>query len=160
MTTETNKVAPFALLVAEDSELDRELLREAFNELDFDVELLFVGDGEELLDYLRRRNAYIDETLSPTPTLILMDLNMPRMNGMTVLRILRADPDLCVLPVIVLSTADDPKQIALAYAQGINAYLSKPERIEDMIEMVKRFGDFWLRETKLPDLSLLTVKKV
>jgi CheY-like chemotaxis protein len=160
MIANTNPVKPFALLVAEDSELDRILLQEAFDELDFDVELLFVGDGEELLDYLRRRNAYVDEKLSPTPTLILMDLNMPRMNGMTALSILRADPALCVLPVIVLSTSDDPKQIAQAYAQGINAYLSKPERIESMIEMIKRFGEFWLRETKLPDLSILSPKKV
>ena len=155
MNKKTDRVPPFALLVAEDSELDRDLLREAFDELDFDVELLFVGDGEELLDYLCRRNAYSDEKLSPTPTLVLMDLNMPRMNGMAALKILRADPTLCVLPVIVLSTANDPKQIAQAYAYGINAYLSKPERIEDMIEMVRRFGEFWLHETKLPDLHLL-----
>jgi CheY-like chemotaxis protein len=155
MTGQTDRVAPFALLVAEDSELDRVLLQEAFDELDFDVELLFVGDGEELLDYLRRRNSYSDERLSPTPTLILLDLNMPRMNGMAALRVLHADPTLCVLPVIVLSTGNDPKQIAQAYAYGINAYLSKPERIGDMIEMVRRFGEFWLRETKLPDLTFV-----
>ena len=146
---------PLALLVAEDSQIDRMLLREAFDELNFNVELLFVSNGEELLDYLGRRNAYADAALSPTPALILMDLNMPRMNGMAALRMLRADPTLRILPVIVLSTSTDPKQIAQAYAQGINAYLSKPECIDDMIELIRRFGEFWFGGTKLPDPGIL-----
>ncbi len=155
MTEVRSKAAPLALLVAEDSEIDRMLLRDTFDELNFNVELLFVGDGEELIDYLRRRNAYKNKQLSPTPSLILMDLNMPRMNGMAALKILRADPSLCILPVIVLSTSTDPKQIAQAYAHGINAYLSKPERIDDMIEMIRKFGEFWFGGTQLPDPSSL-----
>lgn len=155
MTEVRSKAAPLALLVAEDSEIDRMLLRDAFDELNFDVELLFVGNGEELIDYLRRRNAYKDKQLSPTPSLILLDLNMPRMNGMAALKILRADPTLCILPVIVLSTSTDPKQIAQAYAHGINAYLSKPERIDEMIEMIRKFGEFWFGGARLPDPSSL-----
>lgn len=153
MTDHAENAAPIALLVAEDSHVDRMFLKEAFDELNFNIELLFVGDGEEMLDYLHRRNSYQDANLSPRPALILMDMNMPRMNGMSALKILRTDPTLCILPVIVLSSSTDPKQIAQAYANGINAYLSKPQCIDDMIDMLKRFGDFWLRGARLPDHS-------
>lgn len=142
--------APIVLLIAEDSEFDRMLLREAFEELEYNVNLLFFSDGEDLLDYLRRSNAYRNEPVLPAPGLILMDLNMPRMKGLDALKILRADASLCVLPVIVLSTSNHPKQIAQAYATGVNAYLTKPEHFEELLKLLKRFGDFWLHETKLP----------
>jgi CheY-like chemotaxis protein len=147
---------PIAVLVAEDSELDRMLLREAFEELSFDVDLSFVGDGEELFDYLRKRNAYADDKAIPMPALILMDLNMPRMKGLDALKELRADAILRALPVIILTTSSSPKQIAQAFASGVNAYMTKPEQFTALLAMLQKFGDFWLRSSKLPDPHALT----
>jgi CheY-like chemotaxis protein len=149
------KSTPIAVLVAEDSELDRMLLREAFEELSFDVDLSFVGDGEELFDYLRRRNAYAAEKSIPMPALILMDLNMPRMKGLDAVKELRADSVLRTLPVIVPTTSSSPKQIAQAFAAGVNAYMTKPEQFSALLIMLEKFGDFWLRSSKLPDPSVL-----
>jgi CheY-like chemotaxis protein len=144
-----------AVLVAEDSEFDRALLRQAFAELEFDVTLDFVDDGEDLFDYLRRSNAFADMKPGPLPAVILMDLNMPRKKGLEALAELRADSVLRALPVIILSTSSSPKQIAQAYASGVNAYMTKPTRFNDLLDTLQKFGDFWLRVSKLPDPSTL-----
>jgi len=140
-----------AVLIAEDSEVDRNLLRDAFAELDFDISLIFVGDGQELFDYLRRTNAFASMDPAPLPALILMDLNMPRMKGLDALQALRADALLRALPVIVLSTSSNPRQIAEAYASGVNAYMTKPAQFSELLDAMKKFGDFWLGVSKLPD---------
>ncbi len=143
---------PFSILVAEDSAIDRMLLHEAFEELDFQVRLVFVGDGQELLDYLRERSPPVIGEAARLPTLVLMDLNMPRMKGIEALIELRADASLRVLPVIALSTSNSPRQIAQAYACGVNAYLIKPEHFDDFVDLLKTFGSFWLRKAKLPNV--------
>jgi two-component system response regulator len=140
---------PVAIVVAEDSEFDRLLLRDALEELQFHVNLTFVGDGEDLLAYLSRYKM-IDGGDADLPALVLMDLNMPRMKGLDALRHLRSDSVLRMLPVIVLSTSNNPKQIAQAYAHGVNAYLTKPEGFEEYLMLLKRFGAFWLQSAQLP----------
>jgi CheY-like chemotaxis protein len=147
------KDEPLAILVAEDSEVDRIVLQEAFDELDFNIKLTFVGDGQELLDFLRQRIA-TDGTVPTQPALILMDLNMPRMKGIEALRELRADPALCVLPVIVLSTANSPKQIAQAYTNGVNSYITKPDQFNDYVDLLQKFGTFWVQSAKLPEVPV------
>ncbi len=144
------KPEPLSILVAEDNAIDRMLLHEVFEELDFKVRLIFVGDGQELLDYLRERSVSVNGESARLPTLVLMDLNMPRMKGIDALIELRADDSLRVLPVIALSTSNSPKQIAQAYACGVNAYLIKPEQFDDFVELLKTFGSFWLTKAKLP----------
>lgn len=143
------------VLIAEDSEMDRWLLREAFAELDFNVALIFVGDGEELFEYLRGTKHLSAAAPTPLPALILMDLNMPRMKGLDALKALRADALLRALPVIVLSTSSNPKQIAQAYASGGNAYMTKPAQFNDLLDAMQKFGDFWLTVSRLPDPSAL-----
>jgi two-component system response regulator len=143
------------VLIAEDSEMDRWLLREAFAELDFNVALIFVGDGEELFEYLRGTKHLPAAAPTPLPALILMDLNMPRMKGLDALKALRADALLRALPVIVLSTSSNPKQIAQAYASGGNAYMTKPAQFNDLLDAMQKFGDFWLTVSRLPDPSAL-----
>ncbi len=145
---------PFVILVAEDNKYDRMILEQAFAELDFKVRLRFVNDGEDLLDYLLRRNAYAAEGAAPRPALVLMDLNMPRMNGHDAVRALRAIDALRPLPVIVLSTSDNPAQIALAYANGVTAFMAKPGRFEDVVELLRMFGEFWLTAARLPVTTL------
>jgi CheY-like chemotaxis protein len=144
---------PLLILVAEDNKYDRLILEEVFAELGWNVRLCFVSNGEEVMDYLNRRNAYAAPAVAPRPTLILMDLNMPRMTGDEALRSIRADPALCMLPVIVLSTADSPKLIIQAYANGINAFMTKPGAFEEFVDLLRRFGAFWLEGAKLPIIN-------
>jgi CheY-like chemotaxis protein len=139
------------VLIAEDSEFDRSLLRDAFAELPFNVSLIFVGNGEELVEYLRGPAG----RAAGLPALILMDLNMPRMKGLDALQILRADSLLRALPVIVLSTSNNPKQIAQAYASGVNAYMTKPSQFNELLDAMEKFGEFWLRVSRLPDAAVL-----
>jgi CheY-like chemotaxis protein len=143
-------VAPVIILVAEDNKFDRMILQQAFAELEFNIELHFVNDGEDVLDYLRHRNAYAAEGAAPRPAVVLMDLNMPRMNGHDAVLALRADADLRVLPVVVLSTSDNPAQIAQAYADGVNAFMIKPGPFEEVVALMRKFGEFWLTGVRLP----------
>jgi CheY-like chemotaxis protein len=141
---------PTAILVAEDNKFDRMILQQAFNELGLNVGLHFVDNGEDVLDYLYQRNAFATPTPSPRPALVLMDLNMPRMNGHEAIRAIRQDNALRMLPVIVFSTSGHPAQVALAYANGVNAFMTKPGPYEDFLELIRKFGTFWLTAVKLP----------
>lgn len=139
------------VLIAEDSALDRHIISEAIAEAGLDVTVRFADDGQDLLDYLHRRGAHAgDECASPWPAVVLLDINMPKMNGHEAMRAIRADPKLCDLPVVALSTSDSPKQIALAYASGVNSFLTKPARFEDFVTLMRLFGGYWLQGVRLP----------
>lgn len=144
---------PVAIVVAEDNLNDRIILAEAFKELGLNVTLSFVSHGEELLDYLQGRNAYADSDAVARPSLVLMDLNMPRMNGNETLKRIRSDEILRKLPVVVLSTSDNPNQINQAYDDGANAFMTKPGHFDDLLKMLRSFGTFWLAEAKLPHVN-------
>jgi CheY-like chemotaxis protein len=148
---------PIPILIAEDSQYDRMILAEAFEQLNLAVTLTFVTDGEEVLDYLRGITAALGVRPSAMilPALVLMDLNMPRMGGLDTLKAMRADLILRALPVIVLTTSDEPRQVALAYANGVNSFLTKPWRFEDLVALLDSFGAFWLRASKLPDIAAI-----
>ncbi len=103
------------------------------------------------MDYLVQRNAYSAPGAAPRPSLVLMDLNMPRMTGDEALRQIRANANLCMLPVIVLSTADSPKLVLQAYANGINAFMTKPGSFDEFVELFRRFGAFWFDAAQLPN---------
>lgn len=141
---------PPSIVVAEDSAFDRMLLERAFGELDFAVRLTFVGDGEELLDFLRRAAAAAADDHVALPRLVLLDLSMPRMKGLEALVHLRADPRLRMLPVIALTSSNGSGQIAQAYANGVNAFLTKPDQFDDFVDMLRAFGTFWLQTASLP----------
>lgn len=140
------------VLVAEDSEHDRLIIAEAFKEAVILAELRFVEDGEELLDYLRRTGAYADGAGrdAPWPAVVLLDINMPKVNGHEAMRAIRADARLRDLPVIALSTSDSPKQIALAYSLGVNSFLTKPARFPDFVKLMRLFAGYWLEGVRLP----------
>jgi two-component system response regulator len=139
------------VLVAEDSVQDRMIIEEAFREAGIAAELRFVEDGEELLDYLNRRGRYAaGEDAAPWPAVVLLDINMPRVNGHEAMRAIRADPLLRNLPVVALSTSDSPKQIAQAYAVGVNSFLTKPARFPAFVELIRLFGGYWLQGVRLP----------
>ena len=149
-TREKRPAKPVSILVAEDNKFDRMILQQAFDELDVNASLHFVGDGEAVMDYLLRRNAYAAEAASPRPALVLMDLNMPVMDGHEAAKAIRADERLHILPIVILSTSENPKQIAQAYANGVNAFLTKPGPYDEFLEMIRKFSDFWLTGVRLP----------
>ena len=144
------------ILVAEDNHFDQVILQQIFDEVGIDARLKFVSNGEEVMDYLHRRAAFSDPNATPRPSLVLLDLNMPRMNGQETLDAIRSDVVLRALPVIILSTSDNQKQIATAYANGVNSFLTKPAPYDDFVEMIRNFGAYWLHCAKLPALSLYT----
>jgi two-component system response regulator len=142
------------VLVAEDHNHDKFILREVFSRAGIRADLRFVSDGEQMLDYLYRRGAFVDAGLSPSPTLVLLDLNMPRLDGRKVIRILRADETLRHLPVIALSTSESPKHITEAYSIGINAYLVKPASIPDYVAKMTSLWQFWMTTASLPTVEM------
>lgn len=144
---------PVGIIVAEDNEFDRMILQEAFEELGMNVALRFVRHGEELLELLHGTEASTAAEAKARPLIVIMDLNMPRMDGNEALRRIRQDTRLRRLPVVILSTSDNPKQITEAYDNGANAFMTKPGRFEDMVTMLRSFRSFWLDEAHLPTID-------
>lgn len=139
-----SRCLPVTILIAEDDPDDRLLTREAFSEARPANRVDFVHDGEELLDYLNHRPPYDDAQRYPLPGLILLDLNMPRMDGREALRALKTDPRLCQLPVVMLSTSCDEEDIRRSYADGVNSFISKPASFNGLLEVVRSLGDYCL----------------
>ncbi len=141
---------PPVILVAEDDELHRFVLRRVFRTAGLDAELRFVGDGQELLDYLERRDPHADEQASPWPDLVLVDLHMPRLGGIEALQAIRASPALHTVPAIVFSSSDQPHHIDRAYASGANAYLVKVGDFDELVSHLRGLVGFWLKAARLP----------
>jgi len=127
------------ILVAEDDEDDCVLVEAAFREIDIAHDLRFVGDGKELLDYLRNEGAFADDREYPKPDLILLDLNMPRIDGRVALARIKADPGLSDIPILILTTSKEDRDIDLTRQAGASSFLAKPEVFEDLTEMLSRF---------------------
>ncbi len=141
---------PINVLLAEDDPDDRYLIGEALDESRLNIHLYIVEDGEELLDYLHRRGKYADEIQWPTPSLILLDLNMPRKDGREALVEIKADPKLRRIPVVVLTTSRAEEDIARTYDTGISGYIQKPVSFTGLLEVMNAIGLYWLQVAKLP----------
>jgi CheY-like chemotaxis protein len=138
------------ILIADDDEDDRLMLRDAFGEARLGIDLRAVNDGVELLDYLQRRGRYADAAQSPRPALILLDLNMPRMDGREALATLKKDPGLRAIPIVVLTTSKDEQDVASTYDLGVNAFITKPVTYLGLVEVMKVVTRFWLEIVDLP----------
>lgn len=138
------------ILLADDDPDDRQLTRDAFTENRLVNELHCVEDGEELMDYLRRRGRYRDLNGEPLPGLILLDLNMPRKDGREALKEIKADPDLRRVPIVVLTTSKAEEDILRSYDLGVNSYITKPVTFKSLVELVKVLGQYWFEVVKLP----------
>lgn len=141
---------PVHILLAEDDPDDRLLTRRALSESPVPSEVVTVEDGEELLRYLRREDGYSDPATAPYPDLILLDLNMPRMDGREALREIKTDPELQRIPVVVLTTSEAEQDIWQSYDLGGNAFITKPVRFDELADAVRALGEFWLNLVKLP----------
>ncbi|MBI2397841.1 MAG: response regulator [Xanthomonadales bacterium] len=149
MNTQTKRELP--VLVADDDADDRMLFAEAFAESGLENPVAFVENGEELLAYLRKQREYADGTAFPTPGLILLDLNMPRKSGREALREIRADQALRHLPIVVVSTSRSEDEIRRCYAEGANAFASKPASHAGFMRLVRSLGEHWLSLVELPN---------
>ena len=141
------------ILMADDDADDRMMAKRAFDKNRLRNELRFVEDGEELLDYLRRRGRYADPASSPSPDLVLLDLNMPRMSGREALAAIKADPELRHIPVVVLTTSAADEDVIRSYRLGASSFITKPVTFEELVEVVLKLGVYWLDIVALPRRS-------
>ncbi|HVR40843.1 MAG TPA: response regulator [Thermoanaerobaculia bacterium] len=141
---------PIVILLADDDEEDRMLASNALQESRVVNDFRFVEDGEELLDYLYHRGRYSDPHSSPSPGLILLDLNMPRKDGREALREIKADPDLRRIPVVVLTTSKAEEDIYRTYDLGANSFITKPVSFEGLVNVMRDIGRYWIEIVELP----------
>lgn len=137
--------SPNTILVAEDSEDDAMLLRYAFERFGLDYQLHIVSDGREAVDYLKE-----SIEAGSLPKLILLDINMPRMDGFEVLEVIKKDDRFRAIPTIVLTSSPSRGDIDKSYENGANTFISKPTGFEDFEVMVTVFGKYWTGVAKLP----------
>ena len=136
------------ILLADDDADDRLLVREAFEENHLLNVMDTVEDGEELMDYLYRRGKFTANAVRPS--MILLDLNMPRKSGLEALREIRADADLRSIPVVVLTTSKAEEDIIRSYELGVNSFIVKPVTFESLVELVRTLGRYWFQIVELP----------
>jgi len=145
---------PITILMADDDADDRRLTRDALEESRLANDLRFVENGEELLDYLRNKGKFSDPEFAPRPGLILLDLNMPRMDGRTALKEMKADPDLRQIPVTVLTTSKADEDIFRSYDLGVNSYIVKPVTFEALVDILQTLEKYWFEIVELPPDAL------
>jgi len=143
----TTSPASIEVLLIEDSPGDARLTQVALNEANPDINLHVVSDGVEAIAFLHREANYAS---APRPDLILLDLNLPRMDGREVLAHIKANPRLKTIPTIILTTSVAEADISKSYQLQANCYLSKPVQLDAFEDLVKSINDFWLTKTELP----------
>lgn len=132
------------ILLVEDNPDDVELTRIAFREAKIANSLTVVADGAEALDYLFARGAHADRNPADLPSIVLLDLNLPKVNGREVLQAIRNNEATKTLPVVVLTTSAEPFDVETSYALGVNSYIQKPVDFEQFVWAVKQVGLYWL----------------
>jgi CheY-like chemotaxis protein len=142
------------ILLAEDEQNDVFLIKRAFQKAQLLNPVRVVSDGQEAISYLRGDGQYADREHFPLPTLVLLDLKMPRMGGFDVISWVRQQPGLKRLPLVVLTSSKDGPDINRAYELGANTYLVKPVEFDGLVEMMKNLSLYWFVMAEKPDCSL------
>ena len=148
ISDEKGRVA--TILLVEDDEEDRWGTKRAFAKSHLRNKLMAVENGEEALDYLYHRGDFEDVNEYPSPDLILLDLNLPIMDGRSVLLKIKGDPNLRLIPVVVLTTSRQEEDILRSYDLGVNSYISKPIDFDKFTKMVTEMGNYWFELVVLP----------
>lgn len=130
------------ILLVEDNQYDVELIIAALAENNFASEVVVTRDGEEALDYLYRRGAF-EQQSEGNPAVVLLDLKMPKVDGLEVLQQIKADPSLKAIPVVMLTSSREEQDLVSSYRLGVNAYVVKPLKFSEYVEAIKRLGQFW-----------------
>ncbi|MBK7055445.1 MAG: response regulator [Leptospiraceae bacterium] len=137
------------ILLAEDNPNDIELTLEAFADSKLANRIIVVRDGVEALEYLRREGKYASREPG-NPSVAILDIKMPRMDGIEVLRAIRKDANLCMIPVVMLTSSREEQDLIRTYELGTNAYVVKPVKFAQFIDAVKNLGIFWAMLNELP----------
>jgi CheY-like chemotaxis protein len=141
---------PITILMADDDPDDRLLTADALKEARLINDIRFVENGVELLEYLRRQAKFAAPADAPRPGLILLDLNMPKMDGRTVLKELKSDPELRSIPVVILTTSKDDEDVYRSYDLGVNSYIVKPVTFEALVDILQTLEKYWFEIVELP----------
>jgi len=141
------------LLMVDDDADDFFLVQSALKDKGDDVDLRLVEDGEEMMDYLHKKGRFEKAASSPRPFLILLDLNMPKMNGKEALREIKGDPSLRHIPVVVFTTSNDTEDILSSYRLGANSFIVKPTSFDRFVGVLASLMDYWGKSVELPDQS-------
>jgi CheY-like chemotaxis protein len=137
------------ILLVDDSENDVKLIKSALEEAHFGNEIIVAEDGEEALDFLYKRGKFANNT-SDDPVFILLDIKMPMMDGIEVLKIIRADSVFNKVPIIMLTSSRDSRDLEDCYDNGANSFVVKPVNISDFINVVKELGQYWVVVNERP----------
>jgi len=146
----SSQAKPVTILMAEDDDEDYMLTRDALHEARVLNTLYRVKDGEELMEYLLLKGKYSSRADAPLPSLILLDLNMPRKDGREALKEIEAHPDLRKIPVVVLTTSEAKEDISQCYEIGANSYITKPVSFDGLVKALKTLGQYWFEIVELP----------
>ena len=147
------KGEPIVILLVEDDEAHAEIVRRNFESCRMANRLLHVADGQAALDYLYQRNGFSDPAESPRPGIILLDLRLPKVDGLDVLKSVKTDPKLSSIPVVILTTSGAEMDMVKAYALRANSYLIKPVDFAKFTELMTVFGFYWVAWNQSPDWS-------
>lgn len=138
------------ILIVDDDEDDRFISEKAVQGTELEGKLRFAHDGLEMLDYLHQRGRFADAQEHPRPTVILLDLNMPRMDGREALKAIKSNDDFAAIPVVVLTTSNQEEDVNQAYGLGVNAFVTKPVKYVALVDIMKRINEFWFDVATVP----------
>lgn len=139
------------ILIVDDSENDVELTKSVLTQNNLANEIIVAEDGEEALDYLYKRGKFANER--GNPAIILLDMKMPKMNGIEVLKIIRADNQFSAIPIIILTSSREERDLMESYRYGANSYVVKPVDIPQFINAIKSLGQYWIVINQQPNMT-------
>jgi CheY-like chemotaxis protein len=145
--------AMMPILMVDDDKDDRLLTEKALRKNRVINPILFLEDGEELMDYLRKKGKFSAPGAAMTPCFVLLDLNMPRMDGRKALELIKADPALRKIPIVVLTTSQAEEDIVRSYNVGANSFITKPVQFESLVGLMESLKQYWLEIVALPVLD-------
>jgi CheY-like chemotaxis protein len=145
-----NTKRPIVILIADDDAEDRMLIHEALDESRLKNQIQFVENGEELMDYLHNQGKYSKRDDYPTPGLILLDLNMPKKDGREALKEIKADDNLRLIPIVVLTTSKAEEDILRTYDLGVSSFITKPVTFSALVDVMKTLSKYWFEIVELP----------
>lgn len=141
---------PIRIVVADDDADDRMMIKDAFEESKLGNPVDFVEDGVELMEYLGRKGKWTHLANQPFPSFILLDLNMPRKDGRTVLKEIKESSELHRIPIVILTTSKAEEDIIRTYNLGVNSFICKPVSFDKLVDIVKTVGHYWIEIVALP----------
>lgn len=138
------------ILLVEDNSQDEKLILRALNKVNLSNEVFVVRDGQQALDFLFQEGEYADGTDRGLPVVVLLDVNLPRVNGLDVLKKLRTDSRTCLLPIVILTSSDEERDRLRSYQDGANSFVRKPLKFTEFAETVARLGVYWTLTNEAP----------